>query len=149
MTIQDINFIMQRDLDMLLQQLKSYTQESEMWQVVPGTTNSAGNLALHLCGNLRWFVGSVIGKSGYVRDREKEFADKNITLQKLENMIISCKHEVNDALKGMAPEELEKEFPHDVSGQKRSTGFLLLHLVSHFNYHLGQINYHRRMICAQ
>jgi len=149
MTIKDINFIMQRDLDKLLQELKSYTQEPEMWQVVPGTTNSAGNLALHLCGNLRWFVGSVIGKSGYVRDREKEFADKNITLQKLENMITSCKHEVNDALNGLAVEELEKEFPHDVSGQKRSTGFLLLHLVSHFNYHLGQINYHRRMICAQ
>jgi hypothetical protein len=144
MMIHDMKTVLLRDLERLKQELHLYPNQETMWQIAPGTLNSAGNLALHLVGNLRHFIGNELGKSGYVRQRELEFSLKNVNLSELDELIAACSSEISAAFDAMDPKDLQKEFPKDVGGIKRDTSFVLLHLLGHFSYHLGQINYHRR-----
>lgn len=146
MMIQDMKTVLLRDLERLQQELHLYSNPSTIWQIAPGTSNSAGNLSLHLVGNLRHFIGNELGKSGYVRQRDQEFSLKNVNLSELDQLIAICSSEVSAALDSLDPADLKKEFPKDVGGIKRDTSFVLLHLLGHFSYHLGQINYHRRII---
>lgn len=146
MSINNIKSIILRDLDSLATTINHYPESALLWETLPGTANSAGNLALHLIGNLRHFVGAIIGKTGYVRNREEEFNLKNLEKKDLLNLIETCKSEVETALDKMQPDELNREFAVEVSSKKSLTGYVLLHLISHFNYHLGQINYHRRVL---
>jgi len=145
MMLDDIKTVLLRDLDRLQQELHLYTKPATMWEITPGTANSAGNLALHLMGNLRHFIGNELGKSGYVRQRELEFSLKNVELSELDELIATCSSEISTALDFMDPSDLQKEFPKDFGGVKKKTSFVLLHLQGHFSYHLGQINYHRRI----
>jgi hypothetical protein len=146
MTIKDFKTIVLRDLGFLEDAINHYPDETILWKILPGTSNSAGNLVLHLIGNLRHFIGAVIGKSGYVRNREEEFNAKNVSKAELLNLISICKLEVTKSLDQMQPAELDQEFAVEVSSKKSLTGYVFLHLISHFNYHLGQINYHRRVL---
>ena len=148
MSIHYRQLILLRDLDKLAEEIKQYSDSTKLWVVLPGTTNSPCNLTLHLIGNLRHFVGSVIGKSGYIRNREAEFNMKNIDLKELLNLIAICKAEVEEGLKHLKQDDLILEFPVEVSSKKSPTGYVMLHLISHFNYHLGQINYHRRFFSS-
>ena len=146
MSINNIKSIILRDLDSLAAAINQYPESAQLWETLPGTANSAGNLALHLIGNLRHFVGAIIGKTGYVRNREEELNLKNLEKKDLLNLIETCKSEVETALDKMQPDELNREFAVEVSSKKSLTGYVLLHLISHFNYHLGQINYHRSVL---
>lgn len=146
MSIQNIKAIILRDLDSLATAINQYPESALLWKTLPGTSNSAGNLALHLVGNLRHFIGAIIGKTGYIRNREEEFNLKNLDKVELLKLIETCKSEVEPALNKMQPDELDREFAVEVSSKKSLTGYVLLHLISHFNYHLGQINYHRRVL---
>jgi Protein of unknown function (DUF1572) len=68
----------QRDILNLYKEIELYQDESQLWEILDGTSNSGGNLALHLIGNLNTYFGTNLGNTGYVRNREAEFADKNI-----------------------------------------------------------------------
>ncbi|MBL0341414.1 MAG: DUF1572 family protein [Bacteroidetes bacterium] len=140
-----IKSILIRDLNKLQEELHLYKDTAEMWTLVPGTTNSAGNLALHLIGNLRHFIGNELGQSGYVRNRDEEFSSKGVAISEIDQLIQACIEEISKALDTTTPEILTQIFPKDVGGLKRDTEYVLLHLLAHFSYHLGQINYHRRM----
>jgi hypothetical protein len=76
-----------RDLEKLKQEIEAYKSEENLWLVENDAPNSAGNLTLHLIGNLNGFIGAVIGKSGYVREREAEFSGRNIPRNELLQMI--------------------------------------------------------------
>ena len=140
--------IYQRDLNKLKNELSAYIHESHIWEVRDGISNSAGNLGLHLVGNLKHFIGATLGNSGYVRERDKEFSLKNIPLQELLASIDETIAVIEQTLGRLSEEDLNKPFPIKVPVQHDddSIRFMLLHLVAHLNYHLGQINYHRRLI---
>jgi uncharacterized damage-inducible protein DinB len=139
--------LIERDLDRLSTEIESYKSEEVIWQVQAGITNSAGNLALHLCGNLQHFIGAVIGKSGYVRDREFEFNGKHVPKAEMLDSIKATKAIVKQTLHGITESTLNGPYPVKVFGDKEmSTLFFLMHLQGHLNYHLGQINYHRRLL---
>jgi len=148
MSIPHIKAILLRDLDALSMAVTQYPNSAMLWEVLPGTSNSAGNLALHLIGNLRHFIGHVIGKTNYTRNREEEFNLKHLDKAEIIKLIETCKTEVETALDKMPAADLEKEFAVEVSSKKSLTGYVLLHIISHFNYHLGQINYHRRVLTS-
>ena len=137
---------MTRDLNTLEAEIEKYKSDDDLWKVVPGIANSAGNLCLHLCGNLQHFVGAVLGETGYRRNREEEFSLKNIAKAELKNEIEQTRKAIDDTLTKVTDDILSKPYPLDVLNEPVHTGFFLVHLVSHFNYHLGQINYHRRML---
>lgn len=145
-TLGDLKKIFERDLDQLAQEISAYSNESDLWVVKGEIKNSAGNLCLHLCGNLQHFVGKVLGGTDYVRNREAEFADKHIPRATLLKEIATTKKVVSDALHHMSPAQLDQTYPIQVFGEPMTTGFFLIHLATHLTYHRGQINYHRRLL---
>src|SRR5262245_15810941 len=132
-----IREILDRDLHKLSDEISAYTDETLIWKTAEGISNSAGNLCLHLCGNLQHFIGAVLGKTGYVRQRDKEFSEKHISRTKLLAEIEKTKKAVQETLNSLDDKILKEDFPSDVLGKVHTTEFFLLHLIAHFNYHLG------------
>ena len=138
--------IFERDLQKLIAEINLYKDENNLWLVKEGISNSAGNLCLLLAGNLNHFIGATLGHTGYVRHRDDEFSLKNIPRRDLLLSMENCMLMVKDTLKNLPGEELEKDFPLEVFGRTVRTDFMLVHLATHLDYHLGQINYHRRLL---
>lgn len=138
--------IFERDLQKLATEINLYKDEDKLWLVKEGISNSAGNLCLHLLGNLNHFIGATLGHTGYVRYREDEFSLKNIPRQDLITNIENCKLIVKGSLTNLSEPDMQKDFPLNVFGKVTSTEFMLVHLAAHLSYHLGQINYHRRLL---
>ena len=146
MIIETLQKIFKRDLEKLKQEIASYRDENNLWVVDKSITNSAGNLCLHLVGNLNTYIGAEIGKTGYVRDRDREFSQKDIPREELVKMIEDTITVVANGLNKLKEEDLEKEYPLLIFKEKTSTGYFLIHLAVHLGYHLGQVNYHRRLL---
>ena len=140
--------IFERDLNRLITEINLYRDEDNLWIVKEGISNSGGNLTLYLLGNLNHFIGATLGHSGYVRYRDDEFALKNIPRADLVINIENCRLMVKSTINKLTPEDFEKNFPIEVFGKPLTTSFMLLHLTTHLAYHLGQINYHRRLLLA-
>ena len=117
-----------------------------MWVVDKSIANSAGNLCLHLVGNLNAYIGAEIGKTGYVRNRDLEFSLKNIPQTQLVKMIEDTIVVVEGGLSNLNENDLDREYPLLVFKEKTSIGYFLIHLAVHLGYHLGQVNYHRRLL---
>ncbi len=141
-----LSLLFERDLKKLLTEINLYKDEVNLWIIKEGISNSAGNLCLHLLGNLNHFIGATLGHTGYVRYRDDEFRLKNILRQDLAINIENCILILKKTLKDLPEEALGKDFPLEVFGKKDETQFILVHLATHLNYHLGQINYHRRLV---
>ena len=146
MLINTLTSLFERDLNKVISEIQLYKTEENIWQVEKGIANSAGNLALHLIGNLNTYIGKEIGKTGYVRNRELEFSQKNVVREELIEKLYQTQKVVKESLSLLAKEDLEKEYPILVFSGKTSYEYLLIHLTTHLTYHLGQINYHRRLI---
>ena len=139
----------ERDLNKLRQEIEQYSNEGDLWKTSGDIPNSGGNLCLHLCGNLRHFIGFVLGGSGYVRDRDLEFSEANISREELIARIDMTIEEVKAALAKTTDETLASDYPIDVFGKGAfKTDWFLVHLATHFNYHLGQVDYHRRLVAT-
>jgi len=138
----------ERDLAKLKSEIEQYDDEADLWKIAAGISNSAGNLCLHLTGNLNHFFGAVLGDSGYVRDRDAEFANQNVARSKMLADIDATLDVVRSTLAGLTENDLDKPYPTEVFGHAMTTGFFLVHLTTHLNYHLGQINYHRRLVAG-
>lgn len=145
MIIENLKALFERDLKRLKTEIELYQHEDKIWYIENNISNSAGNLCLHLIGNLNAFVGAVIGKTNYVRQRDLEFSTKNISKADLVRKIEDTIQVVNSSLDKLTEEELKNEYPIIVFAEKMTTEYFLLHLTTHLTYHLGQINYHRRI----
>ncbi len=135
-----------RDLEKLKTEITSYKDEKKIWEVSGEIKNSAGNLCLHICGNLQHFIGAVLGNSGYARDRDSEFSRKNVPVEEMQKDIDETIVIIKKTLMELDESKLEEPYPINVFGNEMTTGFFLAHLTTHLNYHLGQINYHRRLL---
>jgi uncharacterized damage-inducible protein DinB len=144
--IEALKILFSRDLAKLKTEIELYKDESKLWHTEAGIANSAGNLCLHLVGNLNHFIGATIGGTGYVRNREQEFSFKNIPCTDLAVKIDETAFVVNSTLDKLTDDVLESEYPLLLADQKFTTKHFLLHLTTHLSYHLGQINYHRRLL---
>jgi uncharacterized damage-inducible protein DinB len=144
--IEILQKLFQRDLEKLKTEITSYKDEGTIWKVTGEIKNSAGNLCLHLCGNLQHFIGATLGNSGYVRKRDEEFSRKNVPVDELLKEIDTTLDVVNETLNNLEEKKLGETFPINVFGYEMTTGFFLTHLTTHLSYHLGQINYHRRLL---
>lgn len=145
MLSQTLSTLFARDILKTKKEVAAYTSEESMWLTTEGIINTGGNLALHLAGNLQYFIGSVLGETGYVRNREFEFGGK-VTRQELLDDLDNAEKAVTETLTKLSTEDFEKDYPLELFGGPMKTEWFMLHLYSHFSYHLGQINYHRRML---
>ncbi|GAA4022877.1 hypothetical protein GCM10022409_03360 [Hymenobacter glaciei] len=135
-----------RDLNRLKQELQSYQDEDKIWHVEKGITNSAGNLCLHLIGNLTTYISATLGGVAYTRDRDREFSLKGVPRAELVRQVEQVRDEVEQALRGLAADDMLAEYPLLVFEARTSTEYFLVHLATHLSYHLGQVNYHRRLL---
>ncbi len=138
--------LLERDLDSLIVEIESYVNEKDLWKLSGGIVNTPGNLCLHIIGNLNHFIGAVLGDTGYIRNREEEFSVKNVKRKTLVSMIIDTREVVRKVLAHLDDRKLVEIFPIQVFREDMTTGYFLMHICTHLSYHLGQINYHRRML---
>lgn len=134
-----------RDLDRLMSELNSYPNEELIWKKVDGINNSAGNLFLHLCGNLQHFVGAVLADTGYVRQRDFEFSG-TVSFEELKTQIEKTTQILEVYFDDVQDSVFSEEYPLQPFGFPMTISYFLIHLQGHLNYHLGQINYHRRIL---
>ena len=146
MITETLQQIYQRDLDKLKIEIGQYASDERLWVTSGDIPNSAGNLSLHLIGNLKHFIGAVLGGSGYVRDRDTEFAIKDATKDEILTAIDETSEVVSTTLANLTADEIAAAYPIEVFGHPMTTEYFLIHLATHLNYHLGQINYHRRLL---
>ncbi len=146
MLIQTIKQILLRDLGKLRQEITLYKKEENIWVVVPNISNPAGNLVLHLAGNLNTYIGATLGNTGYVRQRDLEFSLRNISRAELLEKIDDTSNMISTVMDTLDDSILSKNYPLVVFEKEMTTEFFLIHLTAHFSYHLGQINYHRRLL---
>ena len=146
MVIESLKSLFNRDLSKLKIEIELSQNESTIWAIDKNISNSAGNLCLHLIGNLNTYIGAEIGKTGYVRDRPLEFSLKDIPKSELILKIENTIEVINNTLDSLTEKDLEEVYPQIVFEKEMTTGFFLIHLSTHLAYHLGQINYHRRLL---
>ena len=135
-----------RDLNRLYKDIEAYTDEALLWQQAEGISNSAGNLCLHLVGNLNEYIGRQIGQTPYQRNRPLEFSATGVSQKDLLARVKNTQEVVEKTLNSMKNEQLSDKYPENVMGYDMTVLYFLVHLNGHLNYHLGQINYHRRIL---
>lgn len=143
--IESLSALFERNLEAVKKELTSFSNEENMWQVPEGVINSAGNLSLHLIGNLNHFIGSVLGSTGYLRRRDAEFSDRHVPRSQIIEEIEGTSIMIKKVLLNLSKEDLQKTFPIEVFGYSMTTEYFLIHLLGHLEYHRGQMNYARRV----
>jgi len=141
-----LSAVFEKDLNRLKSEIEAYADEEKLWIKAEGINNSAGNLCLHILGNLNNYVGAILGKTGYVRNRSAEFSEKTT-----KEHLLKCLHEttemVKETISNVDADVFDQIYSENVFGYEMKIDYFLIHLVGHLNYHLGQINYHRRILC--
>lgn len=141
---ENLSLLFERDIRRLQTEINAYRYENSIWKISGSISNSGGNLCLHLLGNLQHYIGAVLGKTGYKRNRPEEFTLKNIPLSEINVSIEQTISAVKLTIHSLADESMGDAYPEKVFDHPMTTEYFLLHLLAHLNYHLGQINYHRR-----
>ena len=144
--INDLHLLIRRELGAVRRELEAYPDDDSVWRAVPAMPNVGGTLALHLVGNLRHFFGGILGKDGYTRDRDAEFARRGVSRAELLRGIDAALESVDRGMKRVTDADLVAPFPEPIAKRRVSTGVFLTHLATHLAYHLGQIDYHRRAV---
>lgn len=138
--------LLRRDLAALRREIEAYPTEDDLWRTLDGVSNSGGTLTVHVCGNLRHYIGARLGGSGYRRDRPAEFSIRNVPRSNLTRAIDETADVVERTLGALSEEDLLQPFPEAFTGIRVTTADFLIHLAAHLTYHLGQIDYHRRIV---
>ena len=137
--------IFERDLNRLKEEINLYVNHEDLWKKDRDINNSAGNLCLHILGSLNHFIGALLGNTGYVREREKEFTSSS-KVEKMSSDIERTIVMIRQVISAIPEVDFNKNYPVPVLGKELTIGFFLVHLTTHLNYHLGQVNYHRRLL---
>ena len=132
-------------LNSLKDEISLYKDPENIWLLSGSISNTPGNLCLHICGNLNHFFGAVIGNTGYIRERDQEFSKRNLSREELFGAIDETKIMIGKIFDDLTQDDINKIYPINKFGENVTYGFIFSRLVSHLSYHLGQINYHRRL----
>ncbi|WP_430412474.1 DinB family protein [Kordia sp.] len=135
-----------RELDRFASEIELYEHEVSLWKLAMNISNSSGSLCLHLVGNLHHFIGKHLGNTDYVRQRDAEFSTTDVSKAILLQEIDVAKQMVITTLTNLPEGKLQENYPIEKNGETVTTEYMLLHLFWHLSYHVGQINYHRRLL---
>jgi hypothetical protein len=146
MMTEDLRVLIGRELNSLKSEIQLFPDDKTLWSVLPGISNSAGNLTLHVCGNLNYFIGSVLGNTGYIRDRESEFKRKSGSRAELVFDLQDTKEIIQKVLPKISKTTLSETYPKTAGGVELPCGRFLMHLATHLSFHVGQVGYLRRIL---
>jgi hypothetical protein len=144
--IEDVRRLLVRELQAFAREVELFPDDESLFRTAPGVTNSAGNLALHVCGNLQHFVGAVLGGTGYVRNRDLEFRARSGRRADIARDLHHTAAVVTKTLDELAPEAVERPYPQPVADLQLPCRLFLIHLAVHLSFHLGQAGYLRRIV---
>ena len=147
--MRDFTIVLTRELDGLVRELEAFPDDAAMWSVLPGVSNSAGNLTLHVAGGLLHFVGAMLGKTGYVRDRDAEFNRRSGTRAELIDEVRRARRVVETVLHALPETALESTLSHPSLPGPVPTQRMRGHLCAHAAFHLGQVGYLRRLLTGE
>ncbi|MEO7540235.1 MAG: DinB family protein [Pyrinomonadaceae bacterium] len=142
---QDLITAFETDITKLIAEVGAFDSEEAFWSKGNGVPNSPGNLTLHLMGNLNHYIGAKLGASGYIRERPLEFSSGPLSLSLISQRLEQTREVVVRSINGLSDADIAADYPNDPGDDTRTVGAELVRILTHFNYHLGQINYHRRM----
>lgn len=145
----DLLLLFRRDLRCFIREVEAFSDDASLWRTLPGISNSAGNLALHVAGNLRHFIGGVLGGTGFVRNRDQEFAQRAGSRAEVVATLEAALADVERGLEALSHETLAQPYPQAVLGHQPPTGRFLMHVATHLAFHLGQAGYLRRALTGQ
>lgn len=149
MILTSFRTLLVRDLEAMIREIEAYPDEASVWRLPLGINNSAGTLALHCAGNLHHFIGTVLGGCDYRRDRDAEFADRDLPKSEIVARLQQSRAAVEKTLSGVTEEVMEGDFPEPIGGHRQPAVRALAHIATHLAYHLGQVDYHRRAVTGQ
>jgi hypothetical protein len=135
----------ERDIRKLIEEVNLFRNEEDLWRTQGSVKNPAGNLVLHIIGGMNHLVGATLAQTGYVRDRDQEFIRKGVERKYLVAQLEELIPMINKTLNAFTREQVEAEYPLIFDDMKTSNSYVLVQLLLHLNYHLGQVNYLRRI----
>ena len=138
-----------RDMKAVGREVEAYPDDASLWRTPPGVTNAGGTLALHLCGNVQHFFGAILGGTGYVRDRAAEFSRRDVPRAEILQQVNAAVAAAERGLAQLTDASLAARFPEVIAGHTVETSDWLIHLAVHLGYHLGQMDYHRRLVTGK
>ncbi len=144
--LNDIRSLLVRDLETMAREIAMFADDETIWKTPEGITNPAGTLVLHVCGNLKHFIGAVLGGTEYVRNRPAEFSERSATRQALIDELKDTMDTIDEIVPSVPESELNGEYPELVGGCKQNTRLFLIHLCTHLALHVGQVGYLRRIL---
>jgi len=144
--LETLRVMLQRELATVRRSIEAYPDEKSIWAVRPGLPNTAGTLALHLAGNLQHYYGALLGKTGYVRHRDLEFSRRDLPRKELLAGLDAAKLAIDAGMKAVTMERLSESYPEQLGGHTLTIGEVIFDMESHLAFHLGQLDYHRRVV---
>lgn len=135
-----------RDLTRMIEELNSFKEDNNIWRTTGTLKNSAGNLALHIIGGTNFLIGHQLANTGYVRNRQLEFTQKNVDRKILVSGLEALIPLIETTLHQYTDEDLQSDYPIPFDDAVRTKSYVLVQLLAHLNYHLGQMNYLRRSL---
>ena len=138
-----------RELAAVRRSVEAYPDDASLWAERPGLPNVGGTLVLHLAGNLQHYLGAVLGRSGYRRDRDAELSRRDVPRAALLGEIDAARQAVERGMAVVSDETLAAAYPEQIAGRTVATGDFLVHLATHLAFHLGQLDYHRRVVTGE
>jgi len=133
----------ERDIRTLIGEINQFKSEENLWKIHGSIKNSAGNLALHIAGGSNFLIGTTLANTGYVRNRDLEFAQKGVPQKDLIAGLEALIPMIGQTVRSI---DLEAAYPRMFDNKQVTNGYLLVILLTHLSYHTGQVNYLRRMI---
>jgi hypothetical protein len=138
--------LLTRELRAMRRELEAYPDDASVWRPIPGVPNTGGTLALHVAGNIQHFFGGILGRDGYKRDRDSEFARRDVPRKELLAGIDAAIASVERTLPKLNDGMLKAAYPEPIAKRSVETAVFVVHLATHLAYHLGQLDYHRRVV---
>ena len=134
------------DVQKVIAEVEQYKSDEDFWSVSDGISNSGGTLTLHLIGNLKHYIGAVLGSTGYRRERDNEFSDRGVSREEILVQLRSVIEMLEETFNKVSDEDLQKDYPEELGDKPQKTVAVVVYMLTHLNFHLGQINYHRRLL---
>lgn len=141
----DLSVLYTRELDRLAGEIAAYPTDADIWSTIGGQKNAAGTLALHVAGGLLAYIGAGLGDNGYVRDRDREFSQRDLSRDEVVRRVRECRDTVVPILRGLDDAAMAAEYPGPTPPPLKgvSTQGFTMHLLWHLGWHLGHVYYHR------
>jgi uncharacterized protein DUF1572 len=144
--LETVRIMLQRELATVRRSIEAYPDEKSIWSTRPGLPNVGGTLALHLAGNLQHYFGALLGKTGYVRHRDLEFSRRDVPRKELLAGLDAAKLAIDTGMKAVSVDRLSDPYPEQLGGHTLTIGEVIVDMESHLAFHLGQLDYHRRVV---